>query len=130
MKKLSITSILACMSLYINSFGAVLNEPDSAYLFGYSTTKNSGHNGLHFAWSIDLTNWHSIGPEYRFLFCDYGRWGSQKRMLTPFVFQDKSGLWHCVWSVNEQDGTFAHASSKDLVNCPLIRPKDFIPSHG
>ncbi len=91
------------------------NEPDSVYLFSYATAKNAGHNGLHFAWSIDQENWKPIGPEYRFLFSDYGRWGTEKRMIAPFLFRSTDGMWHCVWSLNEKDGVFAHAASKDLV---------------
>ncbi|MDP4274922.1 MAG: alpha-L-arabinofuranosidase C-terminal domain-containing protein [Bacteroidota bacterium] len=93
----------------------MLNQPDSAYLFSYASTKNAGHNGLHFAWSIDRRHWTAIGPEYSFLKSDYGAWGSEKRMVDPFLFQDSSGLWHCVWSLNERDGVFAHADSKDLL---------------
>lgn len=95
---------------------AVAANPDKVYLFAYASEENGGRNGLHFAWSTDKVNWHAIGPEYGFLKCDYGRWGSQKRMLQPFLFTDASGLFHCVWSVNEQDGILAHATSKDLVN--------------
>lgn len=100
------------------SFGALhptTNEPDSVYLFSYATTKNSNTNGLHFAWSTDQQNWTPIGPEMRFLFCDYGRWGVEKRMITPFLFRTVDGMWHCVWSLNEHTGTFAHAESKDLI---------------
>jgi alpha-L-arabinofuranosidase len=92
------------------------NEPDSVYLFSYSTEKNAGRGGLHFAWSTNQENWISIGPEYRFLFCDYGRWGAEKRLVTPFLFHGQDGMWHCVWSVNEKDGVLAHAASKDLVH--------------
>jgi alpha-L-arabinofuranosidase len=70
---------------------------------------------LHFAWSTDQENWKSIGPEMRFLFCDYGRWGVEKRMITPFLFRAPDGMWHCIWSLNEHTGTFAHAESKDLI---------------
>jgi alpha-L-arabinofuranosidase len=70
---------------------------------------------LHFAWSTDQENWTSIGPEMRFLFSDYGRWGVEKRMITPFLFRAPDGMWHCVWSLNEHAGTFAHAASKDLI---------------
>jgi alpha-L-arabinofuranosidase len=70
---------------------------------------------LHFAWSTDQENWTSIGPEMRFLFSDYGRWGVEKRMITPFLFRAPDGMWHCVWSLNEHTGTFAHAASKDLI---------------
>lgn len=117
MRKITLLLTIALISVFNNNVeaSALLNVPDSAYIFAYSTIKNSGQNGLHVAWSIDRQNWNSIGPEYRFLFCDYGRWGVEKRMITPFVFKDATGLWHCVWSLNERDGAFAHASSKDLV---------------
>ncbi len=112
MKKVYLFLILVVVTL---QQPVLSNVPDSVYLFSYSTEKNGGRNGLHFAWSTDQENWKSIGPEMRFLFCDYGRWGTQKRMVTPFLFQTHEGMWHCVWSVNEKDGAFAHAESKDLV---------------
>ena len=91
------------------------NEPDSAYLFAYATDKNYNHNGLHFAWSHNRVDWYPIGPEHSFLKNDYGRWGSEKRMLTPFLFRSPEGLWHCIWSLNERDGAFGHSSSPDLI---------------
>ena len=91
------------------------NEPDSAYIFAYATKENNNHNGLHFAWSLDKRIWHPIGPEHSFVKSDYGRWGSQKRMITPFLFRSNDGMWHSVWSLNETDGAFAHASSPDLI---------------
>jgi len=115
------TFILLCLTVLLigqNTFGAVTpisNQPDSVYLFSYATTKNSNTNGLHFAWSTNQESWTSIGPEMRFLFCDYGRWGVEKRMITPYLFQAPDGMWHCVWSLNEHTGTFAHAASKDLI---------------
>ncbi|RKD91643.1 alpha-L-arabinofuranosidase C-terminal domain-containing protein [Mangrovibacterium diazotrophicum] len=90
------------------------NEPDSAYVFSYATLKDKGHNGLHYAWSVDRKHWQGIGPEFRFLFCDFGTWGSQKRMITPFLFQDQKGTWHEIWSLNEAVGQFAHAETNDL----------------
>lgn len=110
--------LLLIISISIISFTSlnaenskVSNEPDSAYIFAYTSEKN----GLLFAWSIDKENWHTIGPEYSYVRCDYGRWGSQKRMFMPYLFLDSNGLWHCIWSVNEKDGAFAHAASKDLI---------------
>ncbi len=94
----------------------VSNEPDSAYIFAYTTTKNGNHNGLHFAWSMDRNHWHSIGPEYSFLRSDYGRWGSEKRMFDPVLYQDNHGLWHCEWTVNAQGNIVAHAASSNLVD--------------
>jgi alpha-L-arabinofuranosidase len=92
------------------------NEPDSVYLFSYATTKSNNHNGLHFAWSRDRQSWQSIGHEYGYLKCDYGRWGSEKRMISPFLVQGPDGTWQCVWSINEKEKLFAHAASADLVN--------------
>ncbi len=92
------------------------NEPDSAYVFSYATSKNHNHNGLHYAWSVDQKNWHSIGPEFQFLFSDFGSWGSQKKMISPYMFKDQSALWHCIWALNNEVGQFAHADTKDLYN--------------
>ncbi|MBN1998874.1 carbohydrate binding domain-containing protein [candidate division KSB1 bacterium] len=98
-----------------NVFGSA-SAPDSAYLFSYATNENGGRNGLHFAWSLDSENWHAIGPYHSYLRCDYGAWGAEKRMYSPFLFQDPGGLWHCVWSVNERDGAFAHTTSINLID--------------
>ena len=92
------------------------NEPDSAYIFSYTSGKHNNTAGLNFAWSIDQENWHGIGPEFRFLGSDFGAWGSQKKMIDPFVFQDENGLWHCLWTLNNESGQFAHTASSDLIN--------------
>lgn len=103
------STLIAFLLLFISSKNNVFaDEPDSAYVFAYEV-----NNGLAFAWSIDQKNWHSIGKEHHFLRSDYGRWGTQKKMQDPFLLH-ADGEWHCVWSVNHEDGTFAHASSKDL----------------
>jgi alpha-L-arabinofuranosidase len=92
------------------------NDGRKVYLFAYATNKNNGKDGLHFAWSSDKLNWHAVGPEYGFLKCDYGDWGSQKRMIAPFLFRDSNGLFHCLWSVNEKDEVFAYTTTTDLIN--------------
>ncbi|MES2775007.1 MAG: alpha-L-arabinofuranosidase C-terminal domain-containing protein [Bacteroidota bacterium] len=90
-------------------------DPDSVYLFSYATLKNNSHNGLHFAWSRDGDNWVSIGNEFSYLKSDYGRWGSEKKMFSPYLFLGADDLWHCIWSLNATDQVFAHASSSDLI---------------
>ncbi len=112
MRLLLLMAVLACMLMPQKSTWA--NEPDSAYVFSYVTQKNKGKNGLHYAWSVDRKNWKAIGPEFRFLFCDFGTWGNQKRMLTPFLFQDQKGSWQAIWTLNEEVGQFAHAKTEDL----------------
>lgn len=117
--KLIISSFLILTTLFPGSSyartGELASKPDSAYLFSYATGKDNNHNGLHFAWSNDRENWHRIGPEHSFLRSDYGRWGSEKRMLSPYLTQTPDGLWHCYWTLNEYTETFAHAASADLI---------------
>lgn len=108
--------ILIALFFLIQGLGVFANEPDSAYIFAYTSGKHNNTAGLQIAWSVDRQNWHGIGPEFRFLGSDFGAWGSQKKMFEPFLFQDKSGLWHCVWTLNSGIGQFAHAASDDLYN--------------
>jgi len=112
MKKVLIISLL----LICQVFFVFANEPDSAYIFAYTSGKHNNTAGLHYAWSIDKQNWYTIGPEWRFLASDFGSWGSQKKMINPFLFEDKTGLKHCIWTLNNEIGQFAHAASTDLYN--------------
>ncbi|MBN1188066.1 MAG: alpha-L-arabinofuranosidase [Bacteroidales bacterium] len=116
MKKNNIIIFISLFLLPCNGLKVISNEPDSVYIFAYATTKNNSHNGLHFAWSIDKKSWHAIGPEHMFLFCDYGRWGAEKKMFMPFLFQDQDQIWHCIWSLNDYDGVFAHAFTRDFIH--------------
>jgi alpha-L-arabinofuranosidase len=113
---------LSILLLFANVFmpgNVFANEPDSAYVFAYTTGKQNNTAGLHFAWSIDRKNWHRIGPEFRFLASDFGPWGSQKKLINPVLFQDNNGLYHCLWTLNDEAGQFAHAASANLVNWEL-----------
>jgi len=112
--KVSLVFIAITLLIPVDSFGRI--DGGKVYLFAYATQKKDNKNGLHFAWSTDKLNWHAIGPEYSFLKSDYGNWGNQKRMLAPILLRDKNGLFHCLWSLNEEDGVFAHAASTDLFN--------------
>lgn len=102
--------IFSILSLWTFSKQAYANEPDSAYIFAYEK-----HNGLSFAWSIDKETWHPIGSGFSFVRSDYGRWGSEKRMISPVLLQNQNG-WHAIWSLNERDGAFAYAFSKNLID--------------
>ncbi|WP_372648563.1 alpha-L-arabinofuranosidase C-terminal domain-containing protein [Draconibacterium sp.] len=108
--------ILTFVLLLFTSITLKANEPDSAYVFSYTSGNNRNTAGLNFAWSVDRENWHAIGPEFRFLASDFGSWGSQKKMFDPFLFQDSDGLWHCLWTLNVNVQQFAHAASTDLYN--------------
>ena len=115
--KIKILPYFLILFFYFNQSSNIFaNEPDSAWLFSYASKTNEGRNGLHFAYSIDKKNWISIGNEFGFLKSDYGAWGSEKKMQTPFLLKGADGIWHCIWSLNDKDNTFSHAASKDLVN--------------
>ena len=88
--------------------------PDSVSLFAYATRGDDGRSGLRFAWSMDGKHWFEIGQNYGYLRCDYGRWGSQKKMLDPNLKQLPGGEWLCVWKLNDHDG-YGQARSKDLI---------------
>ncbi|RVT73180.1 alpha-L-arabinofuranosidase [Flavobacterium sufflavum] len=116
--KLKIVAFIMSFVMVLPAFAnnnRKLAHPGSVYLFAYTPENLSGRTGLQFAWSVDRKNWHSVGQNYNFLYSDYGRWGSQKKMIAPYLFQASDGMWHCVWSLNDKDGTFAHAASKDLI---------------
>ncbi len=99
-----------------------VDPPDSAYLFAYS--RDEGRSGLLLAYSIDQENWMGIGPHHRFLFSDFGRWGSQKRMFDPYLFRDEEGMWHCVWALNDDITQIAHSASANLIDWdPQVYPE-------
>ena len=91
------------------------STPDSVYLFSFATSGDDGRSGLRFAWSTDKENWFEIGRNYGYLRCDYSRWGSQKKMLDPYLKQSSDGEWICTWKLNDHDG-YGQATSKDLIN--------------
>ncbi|MDR2680804.1 MAG: alpha-L-arabinofuranosidase, partial [Tannerella sp.] len=110
-------SIILIVILFVCSHllqAATADEPDSTYIFSYANEKDAGRSGLHFAWSADGEKWYPIGDGYAFVKSDYSRWGSEKRMLNPYLYRTSDDLWHCVWMLNEK-GDFAHASSADLI---------------
>lgn len=91
------------------------STPDSVYLFSFATSGDDGRSGLRFAWSMDKENWFEVGRNYGYLRCDYSRWGSQKKMLDPYLKQSPAGEWICTWKLNDRDG-YGQATSKDLIN--------------
>lgn len=93
----------------------VWNEPDSVYLFSYAQATDAGRSGLKFAWSPDGEKWMEVSEGYAYLKCDYGRWGSQKRMIRPLLSRGSDGLWHCIWQLNETGNELGHAASADLL---------------
>ena len=78
------------------------STPDSVSLFAYATRGDDGRSGLRFAWSVDGKHWFEIGPGHGYIRCDYGRWGSQKKMLDPNLKQLPGGEWLCTVRLNQK----------------------------
>ena len=76
-------------------------------------------DGLHIAYQDAQQQWQEIG---QMLASDYGAWGQEKRMFSPFITRTADGTWRAVWQVNDSAPTFAAAYSKDLVTW---RPQDY-----
>ena len=117
MKHLLLLFSVLLLSLQPAAFAAMHETtatPDSVSLFAYATRGDDGRSGLRFAWSMDGKHWFEIGRNYGYLRCDYGRWGSQKKMLDPNLKQLPGGEWLCVWKLNDHDG-YGQARSKDLI---------------
>lgn len=72
------TLLVLVFLLSVPFVGIVANEPDSAFIFAFSTGQNSDRDGLHLAWSLDGDRWQTIGSNHRFLGSDYGAWGVEK----------------------------------------------------
>lgn len=92
----------------------VANEPDSVYLFSYAHA--DGQSGLRFAWSPDGRKWLPVADGYDYVKCDFGPWGSEKKMFSPWLMQDAAdGSWHCIWTATRSGEVLAHAASPDLL---------------
>ncbi len=113
MKTNDIRKTLYLCTLLFLSFSVIAED---VYLFSYFTNKNNNKNGLHFAYSEDGYNWTAIGPEHSFLKCDYGNWGTEKKMRDPFILQGPDGTWHCIWTLNWDSDKIGYASSGDLIH--------------
>ena len=117
MKHLLLLFSVLLLSLQPAAFAAMHETtatPDSVSLFAYATRGDDGRSGLRFAWSMDGKHWFEIGQNYGYLRCDYGCWGSQKKMLDPNLKQLPGGEWLCIWKLNDHDG-YGQARSKDLI---------------
>lgn len=106
--------LLSAIFAFIFSAKAIANEPEQGYLFAYGINTGDGKGGLYFAWSIDAENWHPIGDNYSFLNSDYGAWGDQKRLYDPLLIRGNDGLWHCLWTLNDEEGVISYTSSQNL----------------
>ena len=69
--------------------------------------------GFHVA-AIDEDDgaWHEVGKLFD---SDYGPWGQEKRMYSPYILRAKDGTWRAVFQVNDTAPCFAAVYSADLI---------------
>lgn len=114
MKKIAVVCAgLVCLT---HNLEMRAERPDSVWVYLYTTPAGNNHDGLHWAWSADGTNWLSPFPENKLVSSDYGIWGAEKRMFSPYAMRSNDGQWHLFWGVSEKDRTFAHTTTSDLIN--------------
>lgn len=94
----------------------IVGKDTTCQIFVYSPGE---HSGLHVAYLDDTDHWQDMG---QVVSSDYGPWGSEKRMFSPFVAQAKDGTWRAVWALNQTAPAFAAAYSEDLISW---RPQDY-----
>lgn len=104
-------------------FNEIQRGDTTCQIFIYSPGER---NGLHLAYLDSNGNWQETG---QLCSSDYGPWGAEKKMYTPFVARANDGTWRAVWSVNSTAPCFAAAYGNSLISW---RPQDYpiMPDHG
>jgi alpha-L-arabinofuranosidase len=95
---------------------SIMGKDTTCQIFLYSPGDKMG---LHLAYLGDDEKWRDVG---QLCGSDYSRWGSEKRMYSPYVVHANDGTWRAVWSVNDYSPCIATAYSEDLVTW---RPQNF-----
>lgn len=124
MKKLHFKAAVLAAVLSSVAPAVWAEAPDSVYVYLYANTVDHRHGGLHWAWSADGERWVSEFPDQSLVKSDFGAWGSQKMMYSPYTLRGEDGLWHVLWGVNENTPTFAVATSRNLIDWePQVYPQ-------
>ncbi len=74
--------------------------------------------GLHVA-HLQKDGWVHVGQLFS---SDYGEWGTEKRMFSPFIHHSEDGSWRAVFQVNDHAPCFAATYSDNLITW---RPQDY-----
>lgn len=91
-------------------------QPAQHTLFLYSPDQRQG---FHVAHSTDGKTFTDVGQLFA---SDYSRWGSDKRMFSPFIAKLPTGGYAAVFQVNDYAPCFAVAYSDNLTTW---RPQDY-----
>ena len=52
---------------------------------------------------------------FAYLKCDFGRWGSEKRMIKPLLEKAEDGRWYCRWQLTPSGKVWGTSHSSDLL---------------
>lgn len=119
------SSILALVLMASGSVPVMADKADSkklpkaapdTELFFYSPNERGG---FHVASLSENGKYTDIGQLFS---SDYSRWGSEKRMYSPFIMKLDGGGYAAVFQVNDYSPCFAVAYSDDLTTW---RPQDY-----
>lgn len=119
--RLSLLSLLMMgtvpmMSAVVKGKQPAPEKSDSTKLFLYCP---GDKQGFHVARELDKTGFAEVGQLFT---SDYSRWGSEKRMYSPFICRLDGKGYAAVFQVNDYAPCFAVAYSEDLVTW---RPQDY-----
>lgn len=123
MKHFRLIAAAFIASVLPGAMNAVAETPDSVWVYLYTNLVKDNHDGMHWAWSPDLRHWVNPSPEQKLVSSDYGTWGSQKRMLSPFMTKGPDDTWYALWSINESEPAIAIATTEDFIDW---RPQSYL----
>lgn len=94
----------------------IINAPEKHALFFYCPDEK---NGFHVAYTSGTGESENLGQLFA---SDYSKWGSEKRMYSPFIIRLDGKGYAAVFQVNDYSPCFAVAYSDDLTTW---RPQDY-----
>lgn len=121
MKKFNILLVslvlqVSAMAQSVEPEYTISGNDSTCQIFVYSPGEK---DGLRLAYLGENEKWNDVG---QLCSSDYGQWGAEKKMHSPYVIKAKDGTWRAVWGLNNTTPAFAAAYSEDLITW---RPQDY-----
>ena len=121
MKKFNILLVslvlqVSAMAQSVEPEYTISGNDSTCQIFVYSPGEKEG---LRLAYLGENEKWNDVG---QLCSSDYGQWGAEKKMHSPYVIKVKDGTWRAVWGLNNTTPAFAAAYSEDLITW---RPQDY-----
>ncbi len=104
--------VLVALALTSCSAGPAQNVEGKDDVLLFSSFRNDGETGLHFAYSEDGLSWTALNDDKSFLEPQIGG----KLMRDPCIIQGPDGSYHMVWTTGWWENNIGIAHSDDLIN--------------